>query len=1031
MNLRIILLSLAASTMLAASAAIPDLKFRRLDTRDGLSNSQVLCVYRDSRGFVWIGTPYGLNRYDGYRIKTYYSDMRDSMTLRSNYVEAIFEDESGRLWLKQGMGYSLFDPTTEKCERHPERLFEPLGVTGGIEYLYIDSKKDFWIKSYNDGFFHYRPRTKKLKHYHFGYGSQDFNSDIGVSWITDNDSTVLLASFNGEILCFDRESDVIMWKEKYLRKNGLTHDQACKLSLDSLGNVWVITMPTTYLWNPKNNTWVHSASAALRSLGFADVPDEMAVWDILTDDRKRLWFATDHGGLYVADSRNHDFRQFLSSKYDDTTLSDNTLRNLYLDSEGRMWIGSYMNGLNLFAGNTSSFRNMDLGVINTICYDSKGRSWFGTNDAGILRYDDLTDESVYYNKENSGIGSNTVVSSLAASDGTVWFGTYEGGLIHIKDGHVTNYKAAVNDTTGLASNNIWTICEDQWKNIWIGTLGGGVQRIDKNTGKMRTFRIANSNLPSDYISSISMTKKGWLLVAHSKFVSLINPKTFKIINFDITKNDDGIPITEMSNMALEDSRGLIWQGSTAGATVWDMKKNRVYLIDMRHGLLSATVNGAVEDEKHTMWVVTDRGISNVIPQQAEDGSYTFIVRSYSSRDGLQDAIYSQRSICYTKRGLILVGGQGGVDVLNPKNLGKGRMKEMPLFSGLQLFDQDVKVGEEVDGRLILKQALNDSEELSLRYGDQFTIQLGSSSGEVHNRTRFVYKLEGFNDNWVKTSESNPNISYMSLRYGDYTLRVRMLNDDGTMGDLERTLDIHISAPLWRTRWMIMLYMLLIAAAAWLWRRRFLKKQEELLALERMRNETEKKHWMSEMRKQLMAESQQASQEAAQELDIAVNDEKPQIGQVDLVDLFRQVCEHFEAPGKVIKLSFFPFVDKLEVMADKRQMRQVLEILLGNAARFSPSNSKVKVYVEQQQGKGIVRVADSGIGVPDEVRPHLFEQIVGDDDDPQLHKVFDIIAQYGGSVRAEDNPGGGTVFIIELPLEQKEEIIEDTVIIEDE
>lgn len=1029
MNLRIILLSLVASTVLAASAAIPDLKFRRLDTRDGLSNSQVLCVYRDSKGFVWIGTPYGLNRYDGYRMKTYYSDMRDTMTLRNNYVEAIFEDESGRLWLKQGMGYSLFDPMTEKCDRHPERLFEPLGVTGGIEYLYIDSKKEFWIKSYNDGFFHYRPQSRKLKRYNFGYGNQEFNSDIGVSWITDNDSTVLLGSFNGELLWFDRESDLIMRKVNYLRKNGLTHDQACKLSFDKQGNVWVVTMPTTYLWNPKTDQWIHTAPAALRSMGFQDVPEEMAVWDILVDGRQRLWFATDHGGLYVADPRSHDIKQFLSSKYDDTTLSDNTLRNLYMDSEGRMWIGSYMNGLNLFAGNTSSFRNMELGVINTICYDSKGYSWFGTNEMGIMRYNSDTDERVYYNKENSGIGSNTMVGSLAASDGSVWFGTYEGGLIHIKDGHVTNYRATL-DTTGLASNNIWTVCEDQWKNIWIGTLGGGVQRIDKNTGKMRTFNINNSKLPSDYISTITRTKKGWLLVSHSKFVSLINPKTFKIINFDITKNEDNIPINETSIMAMEDSRGLIWQGSTAGATVWDMKRNRVYLIDMRSGLLSATVNGVVEDEKHTLWVVTDRGISNVIPQQQEDGSYTFIVRSYSSRDGLQDAVYNQRSICYTSRGLVLVGGQGGVDVINPKNLGKGRMQEMPLFSGLQLFDQDVKVGEEVDGRLILKKSLNDTEELSLRYGDQFTIQLSSSSGEVRNRSRFVYKLEGFNDNWVKTSELNPNISYMSLRYGDYTLRVRMLNDDGTIGELERELDIHIAAPFWRMRWMILLYILLIAAAAWWWRKWFMKKQQERMDLERMRLETEKKHWMSEMRKQLMAEVQQTTQETKPEAETVINDDTPHFEQVDLVDLFRQVCDRFEAPGKAIRLSFFPFVDQLEVKADKRQMRQVMEILLANAARFSPSNSKVKVFVEQQQGKGIVRVVDSGIGVPDDVRPHLFEQIVGDDDDPQLHLVFDIVVQHGGIVRAEDNPGGGTVFIIELPL-QAEEIIEDAVIMEDE
>ena len=224
------LLVLTLTMLLPAfvQAAIPDIKFRRLDTRDGLSNSQVLSVCRDSKGFVWIGTPYGLNRYDGYRMKTYYSETRDTTSLRSNYVDGIFESSDGKLWLKQGMGYSVFDPVTERCDRHPERLLEKQGVTGGVEYLFIDSKGDFWVKSYNDGFFHFNPTTKKVKRYNFGYGEQEFNTDIGVSSAVElDDKTVALSSTNGEIICFDREHDVISRKLDYLKRNGLANNQDC------------------------------------------------------------------------------------------------------------------------------------------------------------------------------------------------------------------------------------------------------------------------------------------------------------------------------------------------------------------------------------------------------------------------------------------------------------------------------------------------------------------------------------------------------------------------------------------------------------------------------------------------------------------------------------------------------------------------------------------------------------------------------------------------------------------------------------
>ena len=126
----------------AGTSVIPDMKFRRLDTRDGLSNSTINCLYQDSKGYIWIGTSYGLNRYDGYRFRTYYSDPNDTTTLRSNYVDQIFEDAAGRLWLRQGMNYSLFDPKTERTERNPSRQLAEYGVHGGIDRFYIDSQKN-------------------------------------------------------------------------------------------------------------------------------------------------------------------------------------------------------------------------------------------------------------------------------------------------------------------------------------------------------------------------------------------------------------------------------------------------------------------------------------------------------------------------------------------------------------------------------------------------------------------------------------------------------------------------------------------------------------------------------------------------------------------------------------------------------------------------------------------------------------------------------------------------------------------------
>lgn len=1023
---RILFLLLVALLLpVALQASIPDMKFRRLDTRDGLSNSQILSMLRDSKGFVWIGTPYGLNRYDGYRFKTYYSVLKDTMTLRNNYIDEIYEAADGCLWLRQGMNYTTFDPRTELADRHPERILTKAGVKGGVERIYIDSEKNYWVKTYEDGFWHVDLKESKLKQYPFGYGDQEFNNDIGVSSFTDDDKYLYVTSNNGEVLCFDKKADRIVWKNKYLREQQLVNNQGCRPCLTPNGFLWLISTGNAYIMNLHTKEWIRSAPEALRSWGYQDVPSEMAIWDMRVDKEGRYWIATDHGGLFIADPKTKEIRQFLNNKLDQSTISDNTVRMLMCDQLGRMWIGTYTNGVNLYSGSLSNFVNLELGNINTVCADRQGYWWLGTNDKGIIRYNPRTQEQVVYNRENSGFRSNTMVGSLVARDGSVWFGTFEGGIIRIKNGQVTNILAS-NDTTGLQTNNVWTLCEDMWGNIWIGTLGAGVQRIDKNTGKMRTFRISNSRLPSDYINVVGKTKKGWLQISHSQYISYINPKTFQILNFNITNNQDDVPITENGITSLEDSRELIWQGSTQGATIWDRKGNHVYLLDMKSGFFGSTVNSIIEDARHTIWLATDHGISNIVPTKQDDGTWSFVVHSYNNRDGLQDGPYNQRSMCYTPDGLILVGGQGGLDVINPKNMGKGRVREVPLFSGLQIFDQDVPVGQEIEGRVILDEALDDCRDITLRYDEQFTIQLASSSGEIHNRSRFVYQLEGFNENWVKTSEQNPNITYNSLRAGSYTLHVRMLNDDGTLGEDEAELDITIRPPLWRTRWMILLYMVLIAAAAWWWRRWFLKRHAVRVRAEKLQRETEQQQWMSEMRHKMNNETQgnvPAPKEAAP-LVLDLQD-------INLVDVVSQVCKEFSATsaGQRAKVSCRSLVDELVVSLDRQQLTEALNILLNNSVRFSPGDCAINVTLGRGENlTALVQIADNSIGIRDEYKATAFDPVV-DGEGIGLDKVKNIVVAHGGTIRLEDNPGGGTIFFISLPLVEVVVVDEADIIVE--
>ena len=827
MNRRLWCVQLLMTVVLTAMAVIPDMKFRRLDLRDGLSSTQVNSIFRDSNGFVWIGTPYGLNRYDGYRVKVYYSHANDSLSMLRNNVTGVQQAPDGRLWIRHGMEYSVLDPVTDCFDQHPDRWLHQQGVKGSIELVYIDRHGHFWVKTYDNGVWVLDADRHVVRHFPFGQGAQQFPAKIGVSDITEYGNSLLLVSNNGELVCMNTRTMRISWKSNRLLRRCELRNSSFMVRVDAQRNLWVMVEGRAYVYVRKTERWYNSAAEALQTMGVQGFPMDMKIWDVAVDRHQQLWMATDHGGLCVVSLADQEMRQFRAVQNDETTISDNTLRRIYRDQQNRMWIATYMNGVNFYSDNLFRFQNVEAGNINTVCVDQQGVYWLGSNDRGIIRYDRQTGVQTLYSKENAGLTSNIIVCSLAASDGTLWFGTYGGGLISWRDGHFTCYKT---EEHGLAHSSVWALCEDQLGNIWLGLLGGGLQRIDRATGRFdKPLNTDNAQLASNFISSIQLTESGRLLVGHTEFFSWVDPKTMTVENSRIDTECNGIPPTPTTNQVLQDSRGLLWQATMTGVTVCDMKHQQVWLLDRHAGLFDPMAMGLLEDARHTIWVVTMHGLSNVIPQQQSDGSWTFTVRSYNNRDGLQIGPFNQRSATLAPNGMVIVGGHEGFDIINPKDLGIGHIKERPILSMVKVMDSPVRIDE---GTLQVKDGEN-----------QFSIHLATDNGEVHNRTRLAYRLRGFNDQWLHTEEIQPTVTYVGLPSGKYVFEACIVSDDGTLGDELCQLKIRILPPWYRSWWMNTLYLLLVAAGLW-W---FFRRNQEKLRLERMKLERENSTKMTELR----------------------------------------------------------------------------------------------------------------------------------------------------------------------------------------
>ena len=1041
----------------AQTSMIPDMKFRRLDTPDGLSSSQINNIFRDSRGYVWISTPYGLNRYDGYRVKTFYSNQRDTTTMRDNYCDRIYEAHDGKLWMRQGMGYCVYDPVTESFERNAAREFAKMGLDCGVEWLYIDSKKRLWVKDYENAIYCYHPEAKgdkKVVKIRIGYGQNEFSPNYGISTVADYGDKLLVVTNNGELVCLNGDKGEVEWVDNWMYEASGIDSQEYRVYVDKDMNIWCNVLSFVYIHENKTKKW-YTMLDYLAMKGVEGVPAGLQVWNLLVDNNDYLWLGCDHDGLVVVDIRNKQWKQFLNNKHDETSLSDNTLRTLYLDNRNTVWIGSYKNGVNQYIPGVSSLKSIELGDITTTCEDKYGNYWLGTNDVGILVYNPKTNEVVnHFTKDNSGLANNIIVGSWPAHDGTIWFGSYNGGLSHaIPSASDPTQATIVNiQATGkpgeLANNSVWALNEDKWGRMWFSTLGGGLQMLDTKTKKFTTWDSKNTVLPGDYLNSLSWNKKGWLMVGSAYYYSLVNPVTRKLINQVIPENPE-VPVTPGSTTyVIEDSRGLIWHGSNVGIIVYDQKTKFQTLLDMTDGLMGSSINSLLEDKKHNIWAVTDHGVSRIVPQQQENGEWQFSIRSYNSGDGLQKATYNQRSMWLTRDGKVLVGGQGGLDIIDPSLLVDKKSDERPVFSGLQIFDQDVEVGREFKGRVILGEALDVCREITLKYNDQFTIQLSTNKVVVNNRKRFAYKLEGFNENWVRTSSLNPNITFNSLRAGSYTLYVRILNGDGTLGEEESQLEITILPPLYRTRWMILLYMLLIAAGAWFFVKWYLKKQKEKADMEQLRREQDKHQWMSEMRAQMLKESQQYQKANIQGETFEVIHESEAIddqgfsaatmpklevhrSEGDIVAFLKDLCDNYKPlEDKKLKLTFGSPQDSILMAFDKTQIRKVFEILMKNSVKFGPPLCKVQVTVlKPSVDRVAILMADNGVGIPEEHKVHMFEPFLGDESENLgLDKVKQIVDAHHGTIKADDNPGGGTVFTISLPIEDPD--IEEAVIIED-
>ena len=1039
-------------------------QFKHLEVSDGLSNNSVNTICKDRDGFMWFGTTTGLNRYDGYTFKIYQHAENDPGSLPDNYITDIVEMPDGRFWVNTGRGYVLFDKEQDCFITDVTGFMKNLESGGVPEQVFVDREGNTCLSVAGEGCYRYKEGGKRL---FFSYVEHSL-PEHGVTQIAECSDGLLLIYNTGLLVCLDRATLAIKWQSDEIKKYipaGKTIEFSLFVDRDNC--IWAYSLMGIWAYDCGTKSWRTDLTAIWSSR-----PD-VIIHAVAQDIEGRIWVGKDYDGIDVLEKETGKVTSLVAHDDNGRSLPHNTIYDLYADRDGIMWVGTYKKGVSYYSESIFKFNMYEWGDITCIEQADENRLWLGTNDHGILLWNRSTGKAEPFWRDAEGQLPNPVVSMLKSKDGKLWVGTFNGGLYCMNGSQIRSYKEGVGNA--LASNNVWALVEDDKGRIWIASLGGGLQCLEPVSGTFETYTSSNSALLENNVTSLCWVDNNTLFFGTAnQGVGMMDMRTREIKKIqgqsgNVKLSNDAV------NHVYKDSRGLVWIATREGLNVYDTRRHVFLDLSPVAEAKGNFIAAITEDQERNMWVSTSRKVIRVTVASDGKGSYLFDSRAYNSEDGLQNCDFNQRSIKTLHNGIIAIGGLYGVNVFAPDHIRYNKMLPNVMFTGLSLFDEAVKVGQSYGGRVLIEKELNDVENVEFDYKQNiFSVSFASDNYNLPEKTQYMYKLEGFNNDWLTLPLGVHNVTFTNLAPGKYVLRVKAINSDGYVGIKEATLGIVVNPPFWMSWWAYLLYAVGWVIVLFLARYRMLKREREKFHLQQIENEVAKNEEINNMKfrfftnvshelrtpltliisplegmlkettDELQSTRLQLMYRNAQRLLHLVNQlldfrkgemstHQLSLSEGDIISYVHSVCNSFllMADKKHIQFSFFSGIDTFSMAFDADKVGKIVMNLLSNAFKFTPEGGRVTVMIEHVAGTPDIleiKIADTGIGISDVDKEHIFERFYqaghkGVEETTGngigLSLVRDFVTLHEGEVKVFDNIGMGSVFVIQFPVKHVE------------
>lgn len=1077
----LILVILCLPMVQGVYAQAEQFKFKHLDISDGLSHHEITTIFKDDQGFIWIGTAFGLNRFDGYTVKSFLHDAHDTTSIVNNWVARIFPTPDGRLGISTLKGLVLYNPENERFERHLDEFYAAYGTSRLLNNIVHGEDGSFWfVEQYR--LIKYLPSqgTSIIVHSIEGDSTSIIN-DVISDFTLDVNGNPWIVHSNGiaeNVSVKDGRGHVIQRVYAVYDFNNRRQGNY-KILADGDNDLWFCAnnLNQGVLYYDRSQDKLCNFSVGSSALQL----NTNSVADIVESEDGLIWIGTDHGGINIIDKEKLTVRYIYHQDGDDRSLSENSVKCFYRDDQGIIWTGTYKRGISYYHKNLYRFdvykhntldpTSLPFEDINRFAEDKKGNLWIGTNGGGLLYLDRSTGKFRQYQHEagnENSLSGNVIVSLCMDSGQNLWIGTYNNGLTKFDGRRFTRFKHVEGDSTSLPSQNIWEIFEDSKGRMWIGTLESGVALLNKSTGKFQRIPIWGPNaLQSNTIDAITEDSHGNIWFGTINGIDVLSPDGKTFTHYGVSSSYNSLSSNDILDIR-KDSQGRIWIGTMDGLNLFDSASGfRVYKEQLPH----SAVLTIQEDDFGKLWISTLNGVCEMNIQDKYLDNIS--VKHYTESDGLHGFQFNLNASFKTRDGELIFGGPTGFNIHSAERHGQSRSVTKIVFSELKLFEKPVRIGEKINGVVVLDKSIAKATEIVLPPNkNYFSIKFSALNYFNPEKNQYLYKMEGMNADWLSVNTKTHEIVFNGLNPGQYVLKVKAANGDGLWGDSVATLSITIQPPFWKTEIAFLLYAFIIIVILFVTRKMIQQREKLKFSLEQERREAQRIHELDMMKvkfftnvshefrtpltliltpiEKLIKKASDPDQVTQFQLiqrngkrlmnlinqlldfkKLEVHEVRLNPSKGDVIAFLRDIVFSFSdlSEKKNIELVFQASIDRLETFFDLDKLEKILFNLLSNALKFTLENGTVSVKIdllkEGNTSSLQIKVCDTGIGIPEDKLDRIFEPFFQNELPKSLANqgsgiglaiTKEFVRIHGGSINVSSTVGKGSCFTLSFPVE---------------